>query len=164
MDFPGNHPNPSDATGLKYRHQPLRQAITYINIDSYINNRIASNSVISMTGNNPSSVKQPTDTPPLSKSKGRKGTDRPPPCKCPVQPDMTPGQATSHHAMCLFGHRGVMRARARTSSGWWVHLGVKGGVIHLFPRPPTPRCRPPHRFQVNGNKVVKIMICDAHPA
>ncbi len=59
---------------------------------------------------------------------------------------------------------GSVRARARTSSGWWVHLGVKGGGIPLFPRPPTPRCRPPHRFQVNGNKVVKIMICDAHPA
>ena len=141
MDFPGNHPNPSDATGLKYRHQPFRQVITYINIDSYINNRIASNSVISMTGNNPSSVKQPTDTPTLSKSKGRKGTDRQPPCKCPMQPDMTPGQATSHHAMCWFWHRGYARSRAYVLRMVGTSWGEGRGNT-LIPPTAHPKMRP----------------------
>ncbi len=43
------------------------------------------------------------------------------------------------------------------SIGWWVHLGVKGGGIHLFPRPPTPRCAPAAKFQVNGKKVIKVI-------
>ena len=155
MDFPGNHPNPSDATGLKYRHQPLRQAITYINIDSYINNRIASNSVISMTGNNPSSVKQPTDTPPLSKSKGRKGTDRPPPCKCPVQPDMTPGQATSHHAMCLFGHRGYARSRAYVLRMVGTSWGGRSGEYTYSPDRPPQDAAPRTDFKLTETKSSK---------
>ena len=43
------------------------------------------------------------------------------------------------------------------SIGWWVHLGVKGGGIHLFPRPPTPRCAPAAKFQVNGKIVIKVI-------
>lgn len=43
------------------------------------------------------------------------------------------------------------------SIGWWVHLGVKVGGIHLFPRPPTPRCAPAAKFQVNGKIVIKVI-------
>ena len=154
MDFPGNHPNPSDATGLKYRHQPFRQAITYINIDSYINNRIASNSVIPMTGNNPSSVKQPTDTPTLSKSKGRKGTDRPPPRKCPMQPDMTPGQATSHHAMYWFRKSGVVTPAGGVRLCRIARSFTGGGSRVVTPAGGVRPCRIARSFTGGGSRVV----------
>lgn len=60
------------------------------------------------------------------------------------------------HPVSAFG--GVVRTRVRPLDGGdFLGRAVGGNTSCYSPRPPAPRCAPAAVFQVNGNKVIKVI-------
>ena len=60
------------------------------------------------------------------------------------------------HPVSAFG--GVVRTRVRPLDGGdFLGRAVGGNNMRYSPRPPAPRCAPAAVFQVNGNKVIKVI-------